>query len=120
MQRGDKSTGSDHSAGGDETQSPEKLSWPLCSTPVSGQVGSSPPGSGGSNSVRHLEAGVEVRDRAVKRPGNHTGEIGWWMHSKDTQKRSLGWILWALLWGFIGNGEHVNVWKWRGTVCSVG
>lgn len=31
-----------------------------------GEVGSSPLGSGGNNSGRHLEEGVEVRDRAVR------------------------------------------------------
>lgn len=34
MQRGDKSTGPNHSAEGDETQPLEKLFWPLCSSPV--------------------------------------------------------------------------------------
>lgn len=51
-----------------EGTSPQALAT-LLYTSESGQAGSSPLGSGGNNSGRHLEADVEVRDRAVRRPG---------------------------------------------------
>lgn len=59
LQRRDMSTGSDHSG----------VLATVLSTSESGQASSSPLGSDGNKSGRHLEAGVEVRDGAVKRPG---------------------------------------------------